>query len=67
MASIEETCRLVRVARTTLKTTVPEAFSTSECFDVGVDLGSMASLDYFERRPFRFDSRIDRIAVTMNR
>ena len=54
------------VARTTLKRTVPAAFSASETFDVGVDLGSTVSLDYFERRPFRFDGKIHRLDVKMN-
>jgi arylsulfatase len=54
------------VARTTLKRIVPAAFSASETFDVGVDLGSTVSLDYFERRPFRFDGTIRRVDVKMN-
>jgi arylsulfatase len=54
------------VGRTTVKRTVPAAFSASETFDVGVDLGSTVSLDYFERRPFRFDGTIHKVEVTMN-
>ncbi len=50
------------VARTTVQRTVPAAFTASETFDVGVDLGSPVSLDYFDRRPFRFDGRIGRFA-----
>ena len=46
------------VARTTVKRTVPAAFTASETFDVGVDLGSPVSLDYFDRRPFPFDGKI---------
>jgi hypothetical protein len=53
------------VARTTVKRTVPGAFSASETFDVGVDLGSPVSVDYFERRPFRFDGRIGSVRVTL--
>ena len=37
------------VARTTVKRTVPGAFTASETFDVGVDLGSPVSLNYFDR------------------
>ena len=51
------------VARTTVKRTVPAAFSASETFDVGVDLGSPVSLDYFDRRPFRFDGKIEKVEV----
>ena len=49
----------IEVARTTVKRTVPAAFTASETFDVGVDLGSPVSLDYFDRRPFRFDGKIE--------
>ena len=54
------------VARTTVQRTVPAAFSASETFDVGVDLGSTVSLDYMERRPFRFDDRILEVGVTID-
>jgi len=54
------------VARTTVGRTVPGAFSASETFDVGVDLGSPVSIDYFDRRPFRFDGKINRVDVKLN-
>ena len=53
------------VARTTVKRTVPAAFTASESFDVGIDLGSPVSLEYFDRRPFKFNGRIHNVAVTM--
>jgi arylsulfatase len=53
------------VARTTVKRTVPAAFTASESFDVGVDLGSPVSLDYFDRRPFRFDGNISAVKVQL--
>jgi arylsulfatase A-like enzyme len=53
------------VARTTVARTVPAAFSPSETFDVGVDLGSSVSIDYFDRRPFRFDGEIAGVRVEM--
>ena len=53
------------VARTTAKMTVPAAFTASESFDVGVDLGSPVSRDYFERRPFKFDGKIEKVAVQL--
>jgi arylsulfatase len=53
------------VARTTVKRTVPAAFSASETFDVGIDLGSPVSLDYFDRRPFRFDGTISTVDVQL--
>jgi arylsulfatase len=51
------------VGRTVLARTVPAAFSASETFDVGVDLGSTVALDYFDRRPFAFEGRIDSVKV----
>ena len=53
------------VARTTVKRTVPAAFTASETFDVGIDLGSPVSLDYFDRRPFAFDGKIDSVRVEL--
>jgi arylsulfatase len=54
-----------KVARTTVKRTVPAAFTASETFDVGADLGSPVSLDYFDRAPFKFDGKIERIVVEL--
>ena len=53
------------VARATVKRTVPGAFTASETFDVGVDLGSPVSLDYFDRAPFRFEGKIEKMAVEL--
>ena len=53
------------VARTTVERTVPAAFTASETFDVGVDLGSPVSMSYFDKRPFRFDGEIDRVSVSL--
>jgi len=48
------------VASVAVARTVPAAFTASETFGVGVDLGSPVSPDYFDRRPFRFH-RNDRL------
>lgn len=53
------------VARETVKRTVPAAFTASETFDVGADLGSPVSLDYFERAPFKFDGTIQDVLVAL--
>lgn len=45
--------------------TVPARSTTNETVDDGVDLGSPVSRDYFERRPFAFDGRIDEVAVSL--
>jgi arylsulfatase A-like enzyme len=52
-------------ARTNVKRTVPAAFTASESFDVGTDLGSPVSLDYFDRRPFAFDGKINAVDVKL--
>ena len=49
--------------RVAVKRTVAGAFSASETFDVGVDLGSPVSFDYFDRAAVpiqREDRRGDR-------
>jgi arylsulfatase len=53
------------VARTTVKRTVPAAFTASETFDVGIDLGSPVSRHYFDRGRFRFNGKIDKVEVTL--
>ncbi len=53
------------VGRGTVKRTVPAAFTASESFDVGVDLGSPVSVGYYDRRPFRFDGTIDKVEVKL--
>ena len=53
------------VARATVKMTVPAAFTASETFDVGTDLGSPVSRDYFERAPFKFDGKISQVKVEL--
>ena len=53
------------VARTKVKRTVPAAFTASETFDVGTDLGSPVSLNYFDRRPFAFDGKINKMSVAL--
>jgi arylsulfatase len=51
--------------RTEVKRTVPAAFTATETFDVGVDLGSPVSLAYFDRRPFAFDGKILAVNVQL--
>jgi hypothetical protein len=53
------------VARATVKMTVPAAFTASETFDVGTDLGSPVSRDYFARAPFKFDGQISQVKVEL--
>ena len=53
------------VAKTRVARTVPAAFTASESFDVGVDLGSTVSQVYDERRPFAFSGKIAGVRVNL--
>lgn len=53
------------VVTATVQRTVPGAFTASETFDVGADLGSPVSLDYFDRAPFRFNGKIDNVVIQL--
>jgi len=55
-----------RVGQVAVARTVPLAFTASETFGVGVDLGSPVSPDYFDRRPFRFDGTIHSVTVEVS-
>jgi arylsulfatase len=41
----------------------PLLFTANDCLDIGVCLGSPVSLDYYERAPFPFEGRIERVRV----
>lgn len=53
-----EEARRVQVPRT-----VPAAFTATESFDIGRDLGSPVSLVYEEARPFAFDGTIHEVQI----
>ena len=44
-----------KVAKGTVELTIPLAFTASETFDVGIDLGASVSLDHLEMAPFKFE------------
>ncbi len=56
-----------QVAKADLKRTVPAAFTATETFDVGIDLGSPVSLNYYDHRPFAFDGKIDSVKVSLRK
>ena len=41
------------------------SYSLSVTFDVGTDLGSPVSFDYFERAPFAFNGKIEKVEVSL--
>jgi arylsulfatase len=46
------------VAEGKVPVSVPMAFTANDCLDIGSDLGSPVSLDYFDQAPFRFNGTI---------
>jgi len=52
-----------QVGQGRIERSVPAAHTASETFDVGVDLGSPVSLDYYDRAPFRFNGEIEKIQI----
>ena len=42
---------------------VPAIFTASETFDVGMDLASPVALDYFDRAPFKFNGKIEKVYI----
>jgi hypothetical protein len=41
----------------------PLAFTANDCLDIGTDLGSPVSLDYFVKAPFAFNGKIETVHV----
>jgi arylsulfatase A-like enzyme len=50
-------------ARAVTPYTVPLAFSATETFNVGLDLGCPVAIDYHDRAPFKFNGRIDDVHI----
>ena len=46
------------VAKGRVPITAPLAFTANDCLDIGSDLGSPVSLDYFDKAPFQFNGKI---------
>lgn len=51
------------VAQGTVPITVPLLFTANDCLDIGTDLGSPVSLDYYDKAPFAFNGKIDTVHV----
>ncbi len=46
-----------------IERSVPSIHTASETFDVGTDLGAPVALDYFDRAPFSFNGKIEKINI----
>ena len=42
----------------------PLLFTANDCLDIGTDLGSPVSVDYYDKAPFKFNGRIERVHVS---
>jgi len=38
-------------------------FTANDCLDIGTDLGSPVSVDYYEKAPFAFNRKINQVHV----
>ncbi|MCR9294349.1 MAG: sulfatase-like hydrolase/transferase, partial [bacterium] len=41
----------------------PLGFTANDCFDIGTDLGSPVSLDYYDQAPFKFNGQIENVHI----
>jgi arylsulfatase len=63
-ATVTLTVNGKQVGQGRLERSVPGGHTASETFDVGKDLGSPVALDYFDRAPFAFNGKIDKIHIS---
>jgi hypothetical protein len=46
-----------------LETDAPLLFTANDCLDIGTDIGSPVSLDYYDKAPFEFNGKIEQAQV----
>jgi arylsulfatase len=51
------------LAKGQVPVSAPLLFTANDCLDIGICLGSPVSLDYYDKAPFPFEGRIDRVRV----
>jgi arylsulfatase len=51
------------VATGRVPVSAPLLFTANDCFDIGICLGSPVSEDYYDKAPFRFNGKIERVRV----
>lgn len=54
---------LLEFAPKTVPVSAPLLFTANDCLDIGTDLGSPVSVDYFDDAPFKFNGKIDKVHV----
>ena len=51
------------VAKGRVPVSAPLGFTANDCLDIGTDLGSPVTLDYYDRAPFELNGTIDQVHV----
>ena len=51
------------VAEGKVPVSAPLLFTANDCLDIGTDLGSPVSLDYYDKAPFKFNGTIEKVHV----
>jgi len=51
------------VATVQVPISAPLGFTANDCLDIGIALGSPVSLDYYDKKPFKFNGTIERVHV----
>ena len=49
------------VAEGKVPVSAPLLFTANDCLDIGIDLGSPVSLDYYDNAPFKFNGKIEKV------
>jgi arylsulfatase len=53
----------MEVAKGTVPVSAPLLFTANDCLDIGTDLGSPVSVDYYDKAPFAFTGNIEQVHV----
>lgn len=53
----------VEVGPNIVPVSAPLLFTANDCLDIGTDLGSPVSLDYFDKAPFAFNGKVETVHV----
>ncbi|MBU2950220.1 arylsulfatase [Tamlana agarivorans] len=62
-ATVTLTVNGEEVGQMRIDRSVPAVHTASETFDIGADLGSPVAMDYFNRAPFKFNGKINKIDI----
>jgi hypothetical protein len=52
-----------QVAQGRIERSVPGSHTVSDTFDIGMDANAPVSLDYYDRAPFKFNGKIEKVYI----